>query len=838
MPIVLFSLCLFFIFFSTHDRAESAQRGEAPRGGSAAGKATGDIAELEAKAVAAEQKSDWQQAAGLYDRLSATARIRGQYQKAISAGIKSLEIANKINAPDLQAQAALLLSRAYNSVRQDVNSIELLERGIEFAKQIPSGGNKVRLEGQLHSVLGARLLNQGKTQEAIRHTSYALQAQESWLASLVRSSRNFHRGIQNAQSGVIRILEKMGLAYDKAGNRPDSIRAYERALAMIKGSQFKRDSHTLTRIHQQLGRLHLSDRDYPRALENFQRALALGEELQYATFIQAANSQIGRIFLQSERAVEAIPYFRKAIDSVESARSQLESEDLRISFFERQGVTYSGFIQANLAINNLDDAFNYNERARSRAFLDILGNKVQLGRQYALIEEEKKLQESIKQLRARQTGEADEEDDEDVGEVGSQTSDLAAAEKVYVDFLAKVRKENKEQASLMNVEPLTLKEVQDRLDQGAALLEYFVTSEAVLTWIVNKDNVQSVKIPLSRKQLQSQVTSFRESIQQFEEKDKFKQQAQEFYKQLIEPALPHIRGKELLIIPHDVLHYVPFQALLAPDGQYLIEKYPINYLSSASLMQFTQEKRKARGELTKVLAEGGKVLTFGNPDLGDPKMSLAFAGIEAKEIKSLYPQSTIYLEKEATEEKAKALVGNSDIIHFASHAELNEDDPLASAIRLAKSDKEDGRLEVREIFGMDLKASLVVLSACETGLGKLSSGDELVGLTRAFIYAGTPSVVASLWNVEDSSTAQLMASFYKNLKTMTKVEALRQAQLNLIRGNINSDLLARRGIGGIGKLGEVPAAKSPAQDAVSNQLTVSTSHPFFWAPFILVGEGK
>ena len=89
-----------------------------------------------------------------------------------------------------------------------------------------------------------------------------------------------------------------------------------------------------------------------------------------------------------------------------------------------------------------------------------------------------------------------------------------------------------------------------------------------------------------------------------------------------------------------------------------------------------------------------------------------------------------------------------------------------------RSDKEDGRLEVREIFGMDLKASLIVLSACETGLGKLSSGDELVGLTRAFIYAGTPSVVASLWSVEDSSTAQLMASFYKNLKTMTKVEAL------------------------------------------------------------------
>jgi CHAT domain-containing protein len=135
---------------------------------------------------------------------------------------------------------------------------------------------------------------------------------------------------------------------------------------------------------------------------------------------------------------------------------------------------------------------------------------------------------------------------------------------------------------------------------------------------------------------------------------------------------------------------------------------------------------------------------------------------------------------------------------------------------------------------MDLKANLVVLSGCDTALGKLSTGDELVGLTRAFIYAGTPSVVASLWNVDDSSTAQLMASFYRNLKTMSKAEALRQAQLELIRGEGHSDLLTRRGIGGIGKLGETPEAQSGSQDPIS----ISTSHPYVWAPFILVGDGQ
>ena len=172
--------------------------------------------------------------------------------------------------------------------------------------------------------------------------------------------------------------------------------------------------------------------------------------------------------------------------------------------------------------------------------------------------------------------------------------------------------------------------------------------------------------------------------------------------------------------------------------------------------------------------------------------------------------------------------------HFATHAELNENDPLSSAVLLVKDAKEDGRLEVREIFGMDLKANLVVLSGCETGLGKLSTGDELVGLTRAFIYAGTPSVMASLWKVDDASTAQLMSNFYRNLKTMTKVEALRQAQLALIRGSGQSELLARRGVGGIGKLGETASSALP----VPSSLSISTSHPYFWAPFVLVGDGK
>lgn len=169
------------------------------------------------------------------------------------------------------------------------------------------------------------------------------------------------------------------------------------------------------------------------------------------------------------------------------------------------------------------------------------------------------------------------------------------------------------------------------------------------------------------------------------------------YKSLIQPLLSHVHGKELIIVPREVLHYLPLQALIGSDGKYLIEKYPVPYVSSASLLQFVKEKRTAGWE---------RVLAFGNPDLGGPEKDLEYAELEAQEVKAGYPESDVFVRKEATEEKSKALSANHEIVHFATHAPLKEDDPLSSTVLRAKDGKEDGRLEAGEIFGMDLKANL------------------------------------------------------------------------------------------------------------------------------------
>ena len=426
-------------------------------------------------------------------------------------------------------------------------------------------------------------------------------------------------------------------------------------------------------------------------------------------------------------------------------------------------------IVAYLRTKNPTEAFNYSERARSRAFLDILGSKVQLSRGGTLLEHERALQGRISVLQAMMGAQGS-----DGAEGPRLRQELEGAQKAYADFLTEVRKENKEQASLINVEPLTLKQVQELLDPGVTMLEYFVVRGAVLLWVVEKDRLRFVNIPIARTDLVSKVTSLRETIYQVGEKEKFNTLSQELYRLLIEPALPHIRGKELLVIPHDVLHYLPYQALVSSQGKYLIQDYPIYYLSSASLMQFTREKRRTS-------REGDRALVMANPNLGDEAYNLRFAEREAKEIARVYPQSTVFVRSEATKPKAISQSPKFEILHFAVHGELKEDDPLNSGLLLAGEGGKDGRLTVREIFSLNLKADAVVLSACETALGKISNGDEIIGLTRAFIYAGTPSVIATLWKVNDRASYELMQEFYSNLKIMKKSEALRQAQLKTMQ---------------------------------------------------------
>lgn len=302
--------------------------------------------------------------------------------------------------------------------------------------------------------------------------------------------------------------------------------------------------------------------------------------------------------------------------------------------------------------------------------------------------------------------------------------------------------------------------------------------------------------------------------------DSSKQAWRELYKLLIQPvrdALP-ARGSRLTIVPHGPLFLLSFAALLDERGHYLVEDYALNYTPSLGVLQFTGKRKE------QISARAPGYLLVADPQLSAKLQKdtalppLPGARLEAQTVKRLLPaaETSTLVAGEATKEAVREQVRGKSVLHFATHAIVRDDQPFESFLALGgnSSGSDDGRLTVQEIYGLDLQADLVVLSACRTALGK-ASGDGMVGMTRAFFYAGASSVMATLWDVADEPTNLLISDFYSSLrKGKDKSRALQAAQLHLLRGL---------------RAGRVKV-KTPA-----GVLTLA-EHPVFWAGFVLQGE--
>lgn len=743
-----------------------------------------------------------------YRLASMIAGTLGNFDKSVSYAERMLVLAEKLQDTWLLLRALNRLVNAYRETFNFAKAAEFNEYGFEIVNQMaPTSIDRVLWNGRLNKNKGDFLAHKKDFRKAVEAYRRSIDSVDEFLVRYRAGGEWKQWRVAALEDFEVKGYISIGRVYYLLGELDLALASYRRGLEIA--AEWNADT-TQSTLYRGIGEVLYSRGEFSEALANFHKALELGRREQRPEMILDAARWIAQTLQRSGKAAEAIGFYEEAIRQAETVRSLLGSETTRQSYFAARVGAYEGIVGTLSITGAHERAFDYNERARSRSFLDVLGTKVQLARQASEIAEQKV-------ALAQQIVAAGRIAEEGAGRI------ITSSEKVYSALTEATRKQDREQASLLSVEPLTLRQVQKLLESGQLLLEYFVTPQQVYFWAVDKQKLHSFSVRVSHAELVKSLGALRTAIAERKSTKEYQALARELYNELIAPAESFIQGKELIIVPHDVLHNLPFHALIGADGHYLIENYPIEYLSSASLMQFTQAKRRAIGK---------KVLAFGNPAVNERVKELKFAEQETAQLKKFFPDTTRILRSEATKVKAKELAPQYDILHFAAHTELKQDDPLSSAVLLAASGSDDGRLEVRDVFGLDLKASLVVLSGCETALGKLSTGDELVGLTRAFIYAGTPSVVASLWKVDDASTAYLMSSFYKNLKTKSKVESLRQAQLDMIRGNVSAQLLAQRGVGGIGKLSD--ARKS----AISAARAVSTSHPYFWAPFILVGDGK
>ena len=477
---------------------------------------------------------------------------------------------------------------------------------------------------------------------------------------------------------------------------------------------------------------------------------------------------------QSEKALD---YYRRAADVIDLQRSSINTESSKIGFVGNKQAVYASIVRLAGVLKRPDIALEYMERAKSRALIDLLASRDQassvlVGRTDA----DRQVLENIRSVQERVQLQLP--NDPTLREPGS-------ARAVAAQEIQSQQAKAPELSSLVSVNALSFAELEKMPGPDETLLEYFVFGDDVHIVAVRADKKRVLQVPLAK--LEGDIRGFRQELQDLGAYPS--DLAKRLYQQLISPFEDIIGKSNLLIVPHGPLHYLPFAAL--HDGQVsLIAQRAVRVLPSGSVQKFLRPGQRAKLD---------KVLILGNPDLGQAALDLPSAEVEAKSLAQLLPGSTLVTRKSATESFFKSQAPNHTYLHIASHGQFRADDALGSRLLLAADQSNDGSLTVRELYGVRLNAELVTLSACETGLGKSLSGDDIIGLTRGFLYAGSSNVVASLWEVDDEATSLLMKIFYQKLvEGRSKKIALREAQLALLK---------------------------------------SHPQPMFWAPFYLTGSG-
>jgi CHAT domain-containing protein len=495
------------------------------------------------------------------------------------------------------------------------------------------------------------------------------------------------------------------------------------------------------------------------ARNGFDRLLGIKQVKENGEIYWLLLNDRGRIEEKEGHPEQALAFYRQAVDVIELQRANINTEASKIGFVGEKQMVYANVIDLAGKLKQTNLVFEYIERSKARALVDLLAAR-ETGD--PLKSSDQKTQQLLDNFSRAQADSAAQLP-VDMSKVETTSSRMVAS--TQADLL---RKQAPELASLLTVDAMRASEMLAYLRQDEVLIEFSGFGNTL--YGIAFSGKESLSIRLDGKQIESDVRKFREEIQ-----DSIGQGsplAKSLYQQLIKPFEPLIGKRNLLIVPHGPLHYLPFAAL--HDGSDpLVGRRSLRYLPSVSVQKYIRSGK------SKTL---DNILILGNPDLGNKSLDLPSAEEEAKAIAALVPNNQILTRKVATETYFKKSAQNFNYLHIASHGQFKSDSALESRLLLASDAENDGSLTVSELYGIKLNADLVTLSACETGLGKVLSGDDLVGLTRGFLFAGASNIVASLWEVDDEATSALMKGFYISLKRgLSKKEALRQAQIETIK---------------------------------------------------------
>jgi CHAT domain-containing protein len=526
------------------------------------------------------------------------------------------------------------------------------------------------------------------------------------------------------------------------------------------------------------------------------------------------HNLIGKIARDQGRASAALESFRRAVEIVEEMRGGIAADEFKATFLADKVEVYEDAIRACLDAGSdaaIQEAFRLVEAAKSRGLADLLARylreagsprRSKPGPKDDTREELAKLIEELNWYSSHATLE-----DERGGQRRAQVADRysresARCERQIAHLFRRFEDQGATPDGAERLRAATVRELQDTLEPDETAIEYFTTEDQVSAFVVSRDGIEIVRALASKRAVETTLAALRFQIEKFNYGPGY---ADEYFEQLNQATNQYlgilsrdlvaglesmVKHQRLIVIPHGALHYVPFHALLNRRG-YLLDQFEISYSPSATVLKLCRQMAKqTKGSKlqTPRAADRLKLVALGLGGHDTP----AVAG-EINALASLFPNTVKLTGAKATRENLLRAAPNATYLHLASHGYFRRDNPMFSFLKLA-----DSNLNFYSLLDLKLSADLVTLSACHTGVNKVFPGDELHGLMRGFLHAGAPSLVASLWATSDSSTAVLMREMYSRISEgASKSAALRSAQL-----------------------------------AVKDEY----GHPYYWAPFILMGN--
>jgi CHAT domain-containing protein/tetratricopeptide (TPR) repeat protein len=605
-----------------------------------------------------------------------------------------------------------------------------------------------------------------------------------------------------------------------------------------------------------LGDAYMRAHQYNEALSAFKQAEEIAEKY-HSPEVMWVYARIDYAYEKQGNLDAALSYDRRGAEVMERFGAVQRLPEIQLSSKELAWGLYDNLTRVTLELyakspspELLDEAFTYHEEGKARAFLDLLndaGVRAREGVDPALIHQEDRLRAKIAALQNAFSDQTV----SDLRKISLQqalTEQMADLRHVH----DKIAATNAKYRSVTSPMVARLTDVERVLDDRTVLLEYDLGPEVPVVFVVTNRDASVYRLPpqdVIDTTLEQFLPTVRGPLLETSEINRHAQLAKQLYADLIGPMRDQIHGKHhIVIVPDADLFYLPFEAIIDADAKrdgpadslasqpYLGKSYDFSYAPSASVLVTLERLRKPPSSAQRLLLVFGDPAFQSTPAASEIALStrgayqkmgfsfdrLPFSAEEVSRIIAAFGISaesgSVYLGRNATKKALMALdLSQYRTLHFATHAVMGDEIKWITQPALIFSPDSTGAtnsdvLKMSEIFNLRLNADLVVLSGCETARGKFSRGEGIVGLTSAFLFAGSRSVVASLWNVNDESTSLFMEAFYRGLKAgLSKADALRQARRQTMLREINS--------------------------AVTGEHE-SLASPYFWAPFVLIGESN